>query len=166
MENLICKAEQLTFTMIHGDDPQSKHGQKKTKEFTRLNQLLNDHGHEAMKEVLLPIVAVRDPVDNRLLIYSGNIETLHALENNYELRLIILFSQEDLTDYLKDHPALWFEIEDLNELLKFMRIYAQYPELDKQAVEMPKEFQEMITAKRVHQESVMMYKFFHTFDDD
>jgi hypothetical protein len=123
-----------TFTLIYSNNPDSWSGKRKIERFSELDKILEEVGPERIKEVLAPVVLIQD--GERFLIYKGNIEALHARQNSYFLRIIIIASQKDLEELFKCYPKyknLWFGIDNLEELLKIMRIYASSPELEKQA---------------------------------
>jgi hypothetical protein len=137
----VVTAQELTPTFIHCTNPGCANGRKKIKTTAWLNQMLSD----GKCSEIPAMTAVRDDESARLLVYDGNIRQAHALENDYPLKALILASQADLDEYRKTRPTCWFRIADWSELLKFMRMYAEYPG-DEQ--EIPAAFREMLANKQ------------------
>jgi len=61
-------------------------------------------------------------------VYDGNTRVQFARKIGSSLMAIIITCQADLDEYLSRIPPSWFGIRDFNELLEYMRIYAQYPD--------------------------------------
>lgn len=152
--NRVISPNDVTVTLVHGDNPNSKHGKKKIEEFKKLDTMLLEHSREKMAEILDPIIVIQDPADKRLLVYEGNIAVAHAREHKYNLPVIVFdyHDFDNLQGYLRHlerhDKILWLGITDPVQLLKIMRIYAEYPVLDEQAKKMPDEYKKEIMISR------------------
>lgn len=163
-ETRVIAPDQLTVTFIHGDEPACRSYGEKVKTMAFLDKVLAEHGPEKIKDIIPPVTAILDPEGNRLLIYDGNKRTRHAKEKGYSLRVIILTSPEDLENYFRDHDVLWFKITDFDELLKFMRMYAQYPRENDPNI--PEEWRRKIEEKHLEDQGQQEIDLFWPDDDE
>ncbi|MEM0465287.1 MAG: hypothetical protein QXW97_01135 [Candidatus Pacearchaeota archaeon] len=140
MEEKIISPFELKLTFIH-----SKNNEKKIETWSWLEEnylkgnleeilnpiesvLKNDGcGRMYFEDKVSSITAAQDPGDLRLLVYDGNIRTLHARKRKYNVKVKIMKDQSDLEEYINNFEIKWFGIDEFGELIKFMRIYADYP---------------------------------------
>ncbi|HOK00746.1 MAG TPA: hypothetical protein PLU00_02110 [Candidatus Pacearchaeota archaeon] len=140
MKEVIISPHNLKRTFICCNNPKSSSYNKKRRTYRWLNKI-----YKAKREdEIPPVIAVYDPETEDFLIYDGNIRTSYALLKGYKLKAKIIYNQQDLDEYLKNNSYLWWGIDNLKELLEFMRIYAQYPE---EWQKMPLEFQVKVIKK-------------------
>jgi len=154
MKEKILPPSELKATYIH-----NRENEKRKKTWEWLDQMLSEEKHHDVPT----ITAVSDPDTGELLVYNGNIRVAHATQNNYNLKTGIISDQDDLDEYLKDNPKLWFGITDFRELIKYIRIYAKYPEENE---EVPEEMSLKIRSKHQEWEYKQRKEFFGWYDDD
>lgn len=125
METVEINANDLVVTAIHCTDPECHKCQRKMSTRPYLQQMFE----EGRTAEIPAVCAVRDTQDNRLLVYDGSSRTSHAQANGYSLRAYIITTEEELDEYCLAYNRLWFDIRSISELLEYMRIYAEYPNL-------------------------------------
>ena len=165
MKEIVVASDQLdqfAITFLHGGKNCQSYD-KKIRTIAFLDQIFDKHGPKKMKDLVPPVTAVLDPEGDKLLLYDGNIRLCHAREKDYSLRAIVLTSPDDLFNYCQNHDVLWFRIRDFNELLEFMRIYAQYPREDDP--DLPAYWRQKIDAKYWEDQKEQEIKMFG-YDDD
>lgn len=134
MTETIARANDLTVAFVHCSNPFCKNCRKKEQTTSWLDGQFD--ASDGYQESVPPVTAVLDPLDERLLVYDGNVRTNHATRHNRALRILIVSTQQEFNEYLRNHPTLWFGITNFDELLSFMRIYAAYP-IDEQPLPEP-----------------------------
>ena len=145
----------LTITFCHPSD-----SEKKQKTWQWLDEIIKKGEQDKIPQV----VVVCDPDTKNLLVYNGNIRTLHAISNCYDLKVTILFNQDDLDNHLKNNAPAWFGIRNFDELVEFMRIYAAYPTPD--TTNMPEDLKKKVSQKDQEWQMGQAKKFFGWYDDD
>jgi len=152
----------VRITYTYCNDPNCKHCARKQKTLKWLSENFNQNNFQEIP----PIVLVQDPETKELLVYDGNIRVLFARENGFSLNAIILTSQTDLNEYLSRNLPLWFRIRNFNEILEYMRIYAQYPD---PTGEMPPHLKAKVEKKYQEYLAELEWersKFYRWYDDD
>jgi hypothetical protein len=149
----------VRITYAHCNDPNCKYCSKKQKTM----KYLSENFDQETSKLIPPIVVVQDPQTKEFLVYDGNIRVQFARGNGFPLMAIIITSQADLDEYLSKSPPSWFGIRNFNELLEYMRIYAQYPD---PTAERPSELEVKVRKKYYEYMNSRRDQIYGWYDDD
>lgn len=138
-EKVISPSE-LTITFIHCSNPKCEECTHAQRTMAWLDEIISTGEQEKVP----PLTVVLDSETEKLLVYDGNVRLAHALQKNYNLRVLIISNQAELNSFLETRNPSWFGIGGFQQLIEYMRVYAAYPEA---CATMPPELKEKLNRK-------------------
>lgn len=100
-------------------------------------------------------------------VYHGNMRALHAIQRSYPLRAAVIASQEDFSCYLRNNEPAWFGVRELTKLLRYMRIFAAHPAVNKHSTRgLPPDLREEVAAIYYDRQTEAMNQAFGWDEDD
>ncbi len=159
----LFKPGQAKVTYVHSDD-ENYSGCKKKKDTTKyLDEITDGFDCTVITKVIPPIVVIKDPENQNHYVYDGNVRAGYANRKGLTLRAIVISTQSELDEYLKLNPRCWFSINDFDELLSYMRRWAEHPYEDQP---IPADMSEMLERRRIINQQNRDFELFGPDDDD
>ncbi len=162
LQELVLDPSQVKPTYVHSECTAHSEIEKRDKRVIELDILL-----AATPDSFVDIAVIKDPQTGNFLVYTGNIDYAYALQHGRKLRAKIISNQEELDRYTKETGSIsTLGVTDFKELLKDLRLSAQYPAIER---DMPKvDFERLHEKQRTWQERKISRLLAQTpgWDDD